>query len=694
MAYNSLYFNDLIDNNYFSHTFVGAACNSNSQDSSVYTVQKELYNILDCSNYSVNGGGLTTDVSTSEPPVAAISHDDQFCLDPSNQNSLIILNETIPGQYSSGDDCLNDAVYTWQYQTPASSVWITISSFLPAYQWISDYNGDSLSDLVIPYSALDGSPGCWNFRLEAVNGNGLQCEFSDLAEGTVEVLQLPDVNFNIQDINGNTVEEICPSGSVTLLNLTDMSDLLCQDLNYEWEINPINPPDLVNYISYTDSTNSFSENPIVVFNEPGEYEITLTVTNGNCEPQTFTRPFTVTGTPGVTLGVNTDNEEVCVQNISLQNSYVVDFSQNFTPQYTSEPFAPSSYLWEISGDNITSNDYSFINGTDSESPFPIIEFYSFECYNISISVDSTCATSSNDSFVLSITGIPDVNFQFQNETGDVVSQACPGQTIDFTNLTSFEGSGCQDIVYTWIINGTNQYIYQNGNNNSQTPSVSFNDPGIYEVSLLVNNGICATDIITQSITIEGPPSVDINVNGSDSDQICLLNSNLPYTIDFSSTYIPSYSDGIFSPNSYLWEISGDGVTAADYTFINSSDSPFPVIQFNSFKDFNITSTVEGNCQVSSSDQFVLALNQIPEITDLNISQTVCSGESTEEIIFQSNVDETDYSWTLINGDTYLSGYDQQGTGNFSIQNIINSNDISGQIEFSVTPLKTWSNCNS
>ena len=77
----------------------------------------------------------------------------------------------------------------------------------------------------------------------------------------------------------------------------------------------------------------------------------------------------------------------------------------------------------------------------------------------------------------------------------------------------------------------------------------------------------------------------------------------------------------------------------------------------------------------------MALNQIPEITDLNISQTVCSGESTEEIIFQSNVDETDYSWTLINADTYLSGYDQQGTGDFSIQNIINSNDIAVKLSF-------------
>ena len=69
----------------------------------------------------------------------------------------------------------------------------------------SGKTGFAIRKYPLPYSALDGSPGCWNFRLEAVNGNGLQCEFSDLAEGTVEVLQLPDVNFNIQDINGNTL---------------------------------------------------------------------------------------------------------------------------------------------------------------------------------------------------------------------------------------------------------------------------------------------------------------------------------------------------------------------------------------------------------------------------------------------------------------------------------------------------------
>ena len=43
-----------------------------------------------------------------------------------------------------------------------------------------------------------------------------------------------------------------------------------------------------------------------------------------------------------------------------------------------------------------------------------------------------------------------------------------------------------------------------------------------------------------------------------------------------------------------------------------------------------------------------------------------------EIIFDSNVAETNYSWSFTSADTYLSGYDQQGTGNFSVQNIINS----------------------
>ena len=218
-----------------------------------------------------------------------------------------------------------------------------------------------------------------------------------------------------------------------------------------------------------------------------------------------------------------------------------------------------------------------------------------------------------------------------------------------------------------------------------SPYIEFNEPGIFEVSVQVTVGNCPVSTISQEIVVEGPPSVDINVNGPDSDQICLLDSELPYQINFANTYTPEYSDSVYTPSSYLWVISGDEVTADDYTFINSSTSELPIIQFNSFKDFTITTTVGGNCDVTASDEFQISFNQIPELSNNNMSQIVCSGESTEEIIFDSNVAETNYSWSFTSADTYLSGYDQQGTGNFSVQNIINSNNISGQVEFSVTP---------
>ena len=139
------------------------------------------------------------------------------------------------------------------------------------------------------------------------------------------------------------------------------------------------------------------------------------------------------------------------------------------------------------------------------------------------------------------------------------------------------------------------------------------DPGSYEITLQVNNGSCATDTLTQTINIEGTPSVNINAVGGDSEQICMDSSDIPYVIDFSSSYTPEYSDGVFTPANYSWEISGDDISASDYSFINSSSSSsiYPTIQFNSFGCYTITNTVTGNCGTSSSDSFTISLDQNP-----------------------------------------------------------------------------------
>ena len=46
-----------------------------------------------------------------------------------------------------------------------------------------------------------------------------------------------------------------------------------------------------------------------------------------------------------------------------------------------------------------------------------------------------------------------------------------------------------------------------------SPYIEFNEPGIFEVSVQVTVGNCPVSTISQEIVVEGPPSVDINVNG-------------------------------------------------------------------------------------------------------------------------------------------------------------------------------------
>ena len=879
--------NAILHQNSFFHKFEGASCNI--EGSNLYEIEESLYNKYeDCDSYTVNGEGAVKFVDASAPPAPQFNINQQQCINPLAPENVEVINTTQTGEWTTENspDCQTDLISYWSVRPPGFDDFVSVNDFYPT--WITDLNDDGLSDLDIPYSEID-DPGCWDFELVAINGNNVICSSTVVASGTIDMLELPVPSFILQDEEGNEVSQICPGEIVNIIDTSNLSDVEqedCQSVTYDWTISGA---------QYVNGTGTNSQNPSVIFNNPGIYEIHLSLDNGICPSVNFNVPdFIVQGTPSVSLNDanNGSNEVVCSDSLP----YIIDFNSTFTPAYSTDPYTPTAFLWEISGDN---DDYTFINSTDSGSPYPIVQFNSFGCYTISNTVNGDCDNASNDSFTLSLTATPDVDFDFQDSNGNEVNQVCPGDVISLIDNSTVDGSGCQDVQYSWSINGTTNYNYETGNSSSQNPSISFSDPGSYEITLQVNNGSCATDtltqtiniegtpsvninavggdseqicmdssdipyvidfsssytpeysdgvftpanysweisgddisasdysfinssssssiyptiqfnsfgcytitntvtgncgtsssdsftisldqnpvanfeilntlgqvvdqicpgdivqlhdlsdvsadgcdpveyqwgisalipgtpaghcvpaqastwtdpspyiefnepgifevsvqvtvgncpvsIISQEIVVEGPPTVDINVNGPDSDQICLLDSELPYQINFANTYTPEYSDSVYTPSSYLWVISGDGVTADDYTFINSSTSELPIIQFNSFKDFTITTTVGGNCDVMASDEFQISFNQIPELSNNNMSQIVCSGESTEEIIFDSNVAETNYSWSFTSSDTYLSGYVQQGIGNFSVQNIINSNNISGQVEFSVTP---------
>ena len=258
-------------------------------------------------------------------------------------------------------------------------------------------------DLDIPYSEID-DPGCWDFELVAINGNNVICSSTVVASGTIEMLELPEPSFILQDDEGNEVSQICPGDVVNIIDTSNLSDVAeedCQAVSYNWTISGA---------QYVNGTGTNTQNPSVIFNNPGIYEIHLSLGNGICPSVKFNVPdFIVQGTPSVSLNDanNGSNEVVCSDSLP----YIVDFNSTFTPVYSSDPYTPTAFLWEISGDN---DDYTFINSTDSGSPYPIVQFNSFGCYTISNTVNGDCDNASNDSFTLSLTATPDVDFDFQD----------------------------------------------------------------------------------------------------------------------------------------------------------------------------------------------------------------------------------------------------------------------------------------
>ena len=66
------------------------------------------------------------------------------------------------------------------------------------------------------------------------------------------------------------------------------------------------------------------------------------------------------------------------------SSLLIDFSDQLIPIYSDGFSAPSDYTWTVNGLDIDSDDYAFVNNTNSTDEFPTIQLNSFGTYNITV----------------------------------------------------------------------------------------------------------------------------------------------------------------------------------------------------------------------------------------------------------------------------------------------------------------------
>jgi gliding motility-associated-like protein len=235
-------------------------------------------------------------------------------------------------------------------------------------------------------------------------------------------------------------------------------------------------------------------------------------------------------------------------------------------------------------------------------------------------------------------------FSVDNEEGCIPFAVAVTNTIDKTDL-------CSEPTYLWSVSysslncGTSSdWEFKNGTTaTSENPEFLFINPGKYTIIQRVTTG-CGTETTTKTIDVKKPPTVSIN----NIDDAC---GNL--TVIPTATIENCTTDT--SALTYNWTFSGGSPATA--TTLNPGN-----IEFTTPGIHTITLEVTNDCGVSNTATEEFTISETPIITNADLTQEICSGQNTSEIIFTSNNASITYSWSAV-ASSGITGFIPSGTSN-------------------------------
>ena len=223
----------------------------------------------------------------------------------------------------------------------------------------------------------------------------------------------------------------------------------------------------------------------------------------------------------------------------------------------------------------SSNDYDEIYDVGNETSFTLPERENGETYFFSATAYDTNSNESDFAAEVSIT-IPHI---IDQEPDGVIETPNSNKTIAVGDSVSFIGAGIDPdnnlpLTYSWDFDDSTI-----SNSSSDTPGqISFNNPGIYNVTFTVTNGIGLSD--------STPATVRVTVNADSSCTLdprfeqATLNNGIEYYTDrsYTLTSVPSQYAGfdmIKTPNT-----DRNLTSAADYLTFEVQDDSKVYIAFD------------------------------------------------------------------------------------------------------------------
>ena len=286
-------------------------------------------------------------------------------------------------------------------------------------------------------------------------------------------------------------------------------------------------------------------------------------------------------------------------------------------------------------------------------------------YTVSLSIISKCGT---DVFTKDICIEPEINPTFSVNT----DAGCIPLNVITTNTTN-QSELCSTPTYLWAVTYAADncgiaegFSFTNGTDeNSENPKFIFTNPGKYELTKTTTTS-CGEETVSKIIDVKKPPTVTINP----IDDFCGSTIINPIAVVENCT-----SDT--SNITYNWTFVGG--TPANSTSLNPGD-----ITYNTAGVYEVSLEVTSECGVSNTATQTFEIFEKPILTNTDLTQEVCSGQSTAEIVLVSNNPAVNYAWVATAG-ANITGFVANGNSNIiPAQTLINNGTTPEQIIYTAT----------
>lgn len=490
-------------------------------------------------SWSFSGGTPAT--STMQNPLITYNNPGLFDVTLTVTNSQGSNSLTQQDFISVGDDPVADFDFLLDELTVDFE---NLSENAATYHWAFD--DGSTSTMANPTHTYD-EDGIYDVTLTATNACG-----SDNITIEIEIITLPVADFDANQTEG------CDPIEVEFFNYSSPNAN-----TFLWSFPGGSPP----------SSTSFE--PVIVYETPGNYPVTLTAFND------------------------------AGQDVFTINNYITVLPQaNATFTYEAEGLEAT---FNSAGSSGNTYSWNFGDGQTSTSMNPVHIYSEGGAYTVTLTVINDCGSDTHQSVVI-ITSAPVAIFSSN------VTSGCAPLVVQFLN----QSAGSVTSI-NWVFQGGSPATSTNPN-----PIVTYNTPGAYDVTLTVSNG-AGSDVQFNDnyITVNAPTlsDFDFTVNGMQAQFTNLSDNDTGSTWNFGDGLIsddenPNHtyssggvftvtliSSGLCGNDTSTAQVAIQSLPTANFSFQQNGDCIPASVQFTNLSSPNATSlkwTFEGGTPMMST----------------------------------------------------------------------------------------------